>query len=165
MSRTTLHRVVTIKSRVTNNTAEVGAAYSDPPAGAAARLGAAGGIVIVGMGSALVWFFDPTRSSFFPVCPLFTLTGLACPGCGMTRAFHALFNGDLAGALGYNALIPFVALAFAFIVVSLISVAAKGKGLVRLSSAPPYLFGVLVLLLTFGVLRNLPFYPFTLLYP
>ena len=42
------------------------------------------------------------------LCPFRALTGLPCPGCGMTRAFCALGHGDLPGAFGYNALAPFV---------------------------------------------------------
>ena len=37
------------------------------------------------------------------------LTGIDCPGCGMTRAFFALLKGDLMASLAYNpALIPFL---------------------------------------------------------
>jgi hypothetical protein len=42
------------------------------------------------------------------LCPFRALTGLPCPGCGMTRAFCSLGHGDLSGAFGYNALAPFV---------------------------------------------------------
>ena len=42
------------------------------------------------------------------LCPFRALTGLPCPGCGMTRAFCSLGHGDLQGAFGYNALAPFV---------------------------------------------------------
>lgn len=141
------------------------AAFSNLPANAAARLSAAGGLALLSVGSGLVWYFDPTKSNLFPVCPLYTITGLACPGCGLTRGFHALFHGDVVTALDYNALIPLFALAFVFLVVSLIWIAARGRGLVKLSASPPFLVATLVLLLAFGVLRNLPFYPFTVLYP
>lgn len=129
------------------------------------RLLAAAGLVGIASASAAVWYFDPSKSNFFPVCPLFSLTGFACPGCGLTRGFHALFHGDLYTAVDFNALTPLFALIFAFLVASLVSVAARGKGLVRLSASPVYLFGLLILLLTFGVLRNLPYSPFTFLYP
>jgi hypothetical protein len=144
----------------------VDAALSNTPSATlAARIAAAGGLVLIFVVSAIIWFFDPTKSNFFPVCPLYTMTGLACPGCGLTRGFHALFHGDLVTALDFNALIPFFVLAFLLLVLSLISVVVRGKGLVRISSSPPFLIGTLVLLLVFGVLRNLPVYPFTVLYP
>jgi len=37
-------------------------------------------------------------------CPIHSLTGWSCPGCGGTRAIHALLHGDLASALKLNAL-------------------------------------------------------------
>ena len=141
------------------------AALSNTTAPAAARLGAAGGLALLSAAAALIWYFDPTRSNFFPVCPLYTMTGFACPGCGLTRGFHALFHGDVVTALDYNALIPIYAIAGSFLVLSLISIAVRGKGLVKLSASPPLLVATLVILLTFGVLRNLPYYPFTVLYP
>jgi hypothetical protein len=42
------------------------------------------------------------------LCPFRALTGLPCPGCGMTRAFCSMGHGDFARAFGYNALAPFV---------------------------------------------------------
>ena len=42
------------------------------------------------------------------LCPFRAVTGLPCPGCGMTRAFCSMGHGDLPGAFGYNALAPFV---------------------------------------------------------
>ncbi len=44
----------------------------------------------------------------FVLCPFRAVTGLPCPGCGMTRAFCAMGHGDVAGAFGFNALAPFV---------------------------------------------------------
>jgi len=35
-------------------------------------------------------------------CPFRRLTGLPCPGCGMTRAFWALSGGRLREALTFN---------------------------------------------------------------
>jgi hypothetical protein len=42
-----------------------------------------------------------------PACMFKVLTGIDCPGCGMTRALFALIRGDLMASLAYNpALIP-----------------------------------------------------------
>lgn len=47
-----------------------------------------------------------------PLCPFKALTGLPCPGCGMTHAFLALGRLDLAGAWAANPLVfPLAALA------------------------------------------------------
>ena len=40
---------------------------------------------------------DPNAAgSPLPGCVFYQFTGLYCPGCGMTRALHALVHGDLA---------------------------------------------------------------------
>ena len=52
--------------------------------------------------------WSPTDLPGFVLCPFRALTGLPCPGCGMTRAFCAIGHGDFAGAVGFNPLAPFV---------------------------------------------------------
>ena len=49
------------------------------------------------------------------ICPFKTLTGISCPGCGMTRAFLALGEADFVGAFHLN---PFSIPLFAFFVFS-----------------------------------------------
>ncbi len=64
-----------------------------------------------------VYAFDPSTTSFFPHCVFHDLTGLNCPGCGGTRALHALLHGHVVDALRFNALLviggPFLAFAAA----------------------------------------------------
>ena len=119
----------------------------------------------IAAGAFVVGWFNPVTAGFFPQCPLYQMTGLACPGCGLTRAFHALFHGDVLTALDYNALIPFYALFFVYLAASLFSVAARGRGFSFKPFAPKIVYGFLVVSLVFAVLRNLPFYPFSVLYP
>jgi hypothetical protein len=56
-----------------------------------------------------VW--SPKDLPGFVLCPFRAVTGLPCPGCGMTRAFCAIGHGDFASAFGFNVLAPFVFLA------------------------------------------------------
>jgi Protein of unknown function (DUF2752) len=44
------------------------------------------------------------------VCPFALVTGMACPGCGMTRAMGYLIRGDLPAAIRYHPLAPLVLL-------------------------------------------------------
>ena len=117
------------------------------------------------VGSVVVSYFDPTKYGFFPVCPLFKLTGFACPGCGLTRGFHALFHGEVLTALHFNALIPVWTVIFGYLFLSLVLFAVRGKALPMKVPSPMLLWVFLFGLLAFGLLRNLPFYPFNLLYP
>ena len=42
------------------------------------------------------------------ICPMALLTGVACPGCGMSRALAWLLRGDLERSMGYHPLAPLV---------------------------------------------------------
>jgi len=50
---------------------------------------------------------EPTTVPFTP-CLVKNLTGLPCPSCGMTRAFHALATGHLHDAVRFNIASPAV---------------------------------------------------------
>ncbi|MEP6848979.1 MAG: DUF2752 domain-containing protein [Acidobacteriota bacterium] len=130
-----------------------------------ARLAAVGGIATLLGGSTIVAYFDPTQAHFFPVCPLYSLTGFACPGCGLTRGFHALFRGDLASAIHFNALIPIWVVIFSAVLISLVLYSIRGRGLPIGRISPNWLFVLLGVMIVFGVVRNIPAYPFTLLFP
>ncbi|MEP6945164.1 MAG: DUF2752 domain-containing protein [Acidobacteriota bacterium] len=129
------------------------------------RAAAAVGVAAFAVGSTVVAYVNPSESHLLPVCPLYALTGIACPGCGLTRAFHALFNGDLIGALDFNLLTPVWAVIFVYVVVSLSLTAIRGRGLPMWPTNPRFLFIFMIVLLVFGVLRNIPIWPLTILYP
>lgn len=44
------------------------------------------------------------------MCPFALCTGMACPGCGMTRAASHLMRGDFGGAMSLHPLVPAFAL-------------------------------------------------------
>jgi hypothetical protein len=133
-----------------------------PKAGRA--LAAAGGVAMAA-GSALVAIVDPAKATFLPVCPLYSMTGIACPGCGLTRAFHALFHGYAIPALDFNLLVPVWAFIFGWVFLSLALTTVRGRGLPMWPTRPNFLWTFLIVLLVFGVLRNIPAWPFTILYP
>ena len=129
------------------------------------RVLATSGIAATTMGVFVVSYFNPTTAGFFPVCPLYATTGLSCPGCGLTRGFHALFHGDVFGALHFNVLLPIYLLVGIYFFVSLGLIVVRGRGLSFNVFKPQLLWGFLIVLLVFGIVRNLPFSPFTLLSP
>jgi TM2 domain-containing membrane protein YozV len=113
----------------------------------------------------LIKTINPTSSGWFPQCPFYALTGLSCPGCGATRGMHQLLNGDVLAALDYNALLVLFVPIIIYFLLNLVWVALRGRtlGIGKLPTAGIWAFAVV--LLVFGVLRNLPFYPFTILAP
>lgn len=56
--------------------------------------------------------FHPYDLWWAPRCAWHDLTGLRCPGCGLTRATHHLLHGEVWLALQSNPLAPLVPLMF-----------------------------------------------------
>lgn len=52
----------------------------------------------------------PTLEDGPTLCPFALCTGMACPGCGMTRAASHLLRGDLGTAIALHPLVPMVGL-------------------------------------------------------
>ena len=109
--------------------------------------------------AATVFFFNPSAHQFYPVCQFHALTGLNCPGCGATRALYALLHANFATALRDNALFVF----------GLAAVALRGLwfGVKKFHGQEPgefirvkLLWPLLVVVLVFTVLRNLPAFAF-----
>jgi hypothetical protein len=104
---------------------------------------------------AIVFFFNPSTHGFYPVCLFHSLTGLNCPGCGMTRALYALLHGNLRLALKDNAL--FVLTFVAMIVWSAkLAVRKLRKQPLEFIIAPKFFWAFLVIGFVFAVIRNLP---------
>ncbi len=114
---------------------------------------------------AVVYVFDPRNPGIYPVCPFFGLTGYHCPGCGTLRALHQLLNGNIGGAFGYNA---YTMLAMPFIGYSYATGALR---VFRLPAPAPVflphqlIWALLVAIVVFWVLRNVPAGPFVVLTP
>ena len=76
---------------------------------------AIGGSLLLGVGGGRVTL--PGVGWATPsVCMFKNLTGLDCPGCGLSRAFICIAHGDMAAAWGYN---PASWLVFFFVAVQI----------------------------------------------
>jgi hypothetical protein len=110
---------------------------------------------------------DPAAgNSLFPRCAFHQVTGLWCPGCGLTRGLYQLMHGHIGAALGSNLFTP----------VAVVAIVAGWLVWLRVSwGAPPIriphrgarLLAVTApaLILVYGVLRNLPVAPLRALAP
>ena len=133
-----------------------------------ARLSQAAPTLLLGVGAIVVAVllarFDPNAAgSILPPCPVLALTGWLCPGCGSTRALHALLHGDLAKALAMNPLLVIASPLLAWMALNAAGVNLPGRRLLMPWAANPKFW--LVVLLGYGVLRNLPWLPFAWLAP
>ncbi len=121
--------------------------------------------LLAGVGIVLLWLVDP-RQVALPLCSFHTVTGLYCPGCGATRATHALLHGELVSALRHNALWVLALPLVVYAMVSEIRSLRWGRPLPGdLLRNRWFLAGAITLGVLFGVLRNVPVYPFMLLAP
>jgi len=106
------------------------------------------------------WLYlrDPRDGAGFLPCLFQRATGWYCPGCGSQRAVHALLHGRVGEALSHNLLLWVVLVPLGAV---LVWRARRGAAVFSWWWAGP----LIVLLLAFGVLRNVPVAPFTWLAP
>ena len=115
-----------------------------------------------------IFFFFPatdhTSFSFYPKCPFYSLTRLYCAGCGSLRSFSCLANGNISGAWHKNKL---MLLLMPFIFFSFLAYGARCFNLrfPQIFIKPAWIWLLLVIIMVFMVLRNIPSYPFCLLAP
>ena len=111
------------------------------------------GLIVIAL-SIFVYFKDPFSGPILP-CIFNKITGLYCPGCGMTRAVNSCFKFEFYQALRFNALLfimPIGLAAYYF--------AYHTK---KLKIAKTILIVMIIIAIGYGVLRNLP--PFEFLAP
>ncbi len=119
---------------------------------------------VLGIAAGLLWLkiYDPRLLTPYVQCPLHALTGLYCPGCGTMRALHALFNGEIVAALGYN---PLMMLLMPLLLVKLLLDRRKNFKLLRFLDTPAAYWTILAVLVVYTILRNIPAEPFVILVP
>ena len=88
---------------------------------------------------ALSFLWSPSGLPGFDVCFFHRLTGLPCPGCGLTHSFCAISHGDFCAAWAYN---PFGFLFYALAVILLLHplLARRSAAYRRLVSRPSFLW-------------------------
>jgi hypothetical protein len=110
---------------------------------------------------------DPSAAgSRFPACVFHQMTGLWCPGCGLTRGTYQLFQGHIGAAFSSNIFTPVVLVAIIAVWVSWLRVSWSAPPL-RLPQRSGRLlaFAIPALLIAYGTLRNIPIAPLRALAP
>jgi hypothetical protein len=124
-----------------------------------------GASILLAAGFVLAWFLQPgtidhTTHTGLSLCAFRNLTGLPCPGCGMTRAFHLLVHGRIPEALQMNpiSVILFVSAAIE-LVNSVVGAVRKGRPLFfwtrwfETRSGQVLSYSLIILLFLFGGAR------------
>ena len=87
-------------------------------------------------------------------CPFHLITGLQCPGCGVSRMFLSLVRLDLASAVRYNGAMLFLLPLMAATAGRYVYVYVK-YGMRRDRFADVSVWIMIIVLLVFGVFRNI----------
>lgn len=119
---------------------------------------------VIGLGI-FYFFINPQEANFLPECPLHATTGFYCPGCGSQRATHQLLNFNIFGVLQQNVLylISLWILGYHLIITGINTIFKKQ--LYNYIYHPKTPLVILVFIIIFWILRNIPYYPFNLLAP
>ena len=99
-------------------------------------------------------------------CIFYMMTGLYCPGCGAGRACYSILHLQFKDAFCYNPLmtilLPLIGL---YIAVRAVDWVITGGNHVDGRISIKVLVWLLIFVLIYGILRNIPVFPFTLLAP
>ena len=113
-------------------------------------------LILTAAASLLLFFFEPGRYPFYPRCLFNQTTGLLCPGCGSLRAMHHLLHGHLVAAVHLNALLVLSIPPVGWVAGRSFLCGLRGQSQMA-NFHPAWLWAGLVVGLSFGILRNLPF--------
>lgn len=100
---------------------------------------------------------DPNEEGHYPTCPFLALTGLQCPGCGSLRTVHALAHGQVLEALSLNVLTVAAIPALAFFWLRWTLARAQDRPVRTKAAHPAFIWAFFGVVLTFWLVRNLPF--------
>lgn len=130
-----------------------------------ARLGLAA-CAAAAAGAAALYLYLFTPQGVPLVCIFHSITGLYCPGCGAGRACYSILHGRFLDAFCYNplmtVLLPLIGL---YITARVVDWIITGGNHIDRKINVKFLTGVLIAVVIYGVLRNIPVFPFTLLAP
>jgi len=124
------------------------------------------GLFILGIFLVLIYvFINPSEVDFLPKCPFYFTTGIYCPGCGSQRATHQLLNFNFLGALSQNVLFAVGLILVGYNSIILIANKYFHKNIYNYLYHPKAPIILLIIIIAFWIIRNIPYYPFNLLAP
>lgn len=109
--------------------------------------------------AAYIGSVSPYTAGGYPVCPIYALTGVYCPGCGTARCLHSLVTGDFSAAFARNPLLVILVAVAAVVFVRWVMLRWRGEPL-RWNPPNWVPISIGIGVLAFGVLRNFPGFEF-----
>jgi len=110
--------------------------------------------IIIVTALVLLYIKQPGKSTIYPPCLIYKITGYYCPGCGSMRALNCLLHGDLKGFINFNPILLFI---IPFLIIMFIK-----KSIAYNPVVSRY---ILYILICFTILRNIKNWPFIYLAP
>ena len=103
----------------------------------------------------ILYFVVGKITNFYLPCPIHEITGLYCPGCGITRMFLSIFRLDFYTAFRSNMLL-FILLPFALVLFidNIYSIIKNKEALYKKINNKVW-YGLISILLIYGILRNI----------
>lgn len=110
-----------------------------------------------GVGAIVTAFaVTPALSTSGPtLCPMRLITGLPCPGCGLTRSWTAAAHGDFADAFSYNIFGPVSLIATIMFVTAVGILLIRGRPAASITRVlrHPIVIAVVVIWVLYGIAR------------
>lgn len=110
----------------------------------------------------IIYIIDKIYDIEIIFCPFYKLTGLCCPGCGITRMIESIIMGKFYQAFRYNPLMfilsPFLLI---YLICRIIEIIKK-KNIFTDKINNKIWICLLVIVILFGIIRNIPGFEFLL---
>ena len=102
----------------------------------------------------IAYFFVYKYTGLAIQCPIHFVTGLYCPGCGLTRMLFAIIKLDFYQAFRFNPLV-FILLVI-YIIYFIIKYIFKAN--IKIPNRVSY--SLIVVLIIYGIIRNIPLFSY-----
>ena len=122
-------------------------------------------IIMFLMAISFYFLWNPSQYNFYPKCPLYSITGMYCPGCGSQRAIHQIINGNIIEGIRFNYLLLLLFLVLLYQSMHFVISKLSKKTFSNILHQPITTELILVLVIVFWIFRNIKIYPFNELAP
>lgn len=110
----------------------------------------------------IIFFSNPEKKSFFLMCWFYRLTGYYCPFCGSTRAIYHFLHFNILKSIRSNLLLYIITM---YLLIKFLINKNSTKKNKFFDIKPLTIIIFMLIIISYWILRNLPYYPFNLFIP